>query len=74
MMELVDDDHVEMGGFQRREAARIEALDRGENVLETIGAITADPKFAERGVAKAVTEGADALREDLFSMGDEEQA
>ncbi len=43
VMELVHDDHVEVLGVEGGEAAGVQALDGGEDVVEAIGAGAADP-------------------------------
>jgi hypothetical protein len=43
VVELVDDDHVEVLGVEVGEAARVEALDGGEDVIEAVRAVAAYP-------------------------------
>ena len=74
VMELVDDDHVEVTGFEGSEASRVEALDRSEDVVELPRALPADPQLSERIIAHAVTKCRQALFEDLFTMGHEQQS
>ena len=73
VVELVDDDDVEVIGRQRGEVAGVEALDRGEDVLEPCRSRATDPLLAERGVAERVAEGGEALVEDLLAVSDEQQ-
>ena len=74
VVELVDDHHVEVIGREVGQAAGVEALDRGEDVLEALRPGAADPLLAEGGVAQGVAEGGEALVEDLLAVGDEQQA
>src|SRR5262249_22831369 len=48
MVKLVDDDNVEMLGREVGEVAGVEALDRGEDMLEARRSRTADPLLPER--------------------------
>ena len=73
VVELIDDHDVEVVGVERPEAGRVEALDRGEDVVEAPRTLAADPQLSERVVAQAVTKRRQALFEDLFAVGDEQQ-
>ena len=73
VVELVDDDDVEVIGWQRVEAAGVEALDRCEHVLEPVRSCATDPLLAEGWVAQRVAERGEALVEDLLAVGDEQQ-
>ena len=73
-MELVDDDHVEMPRIEGRQPRGIEALDRGEDLLEPLRALPRDPELPEGGIAQRLPEGRPALGQDLLPMGDEQQA
>src|SRR5438093_7325991 len=44
VMEFIDDDHVEVTGFEGSEAGRSEALDRSEEVVELPRTLPADPQ------------------------------
>jgi hypothetical protein len=73
VVELIDDDDVEVVRRQCVEVGGAEALDRGEDVVEPGRARAADPFLAERGVAHRIAERRQALVEDLFAVGDEQQ-
>ena len=72
-MEFIDDDHVKVTGFEGSEAGGVEALDRSKDVVELPRALPADPQLSECIVAHAVTKCRQALLEDLFAMGHEQQ-
>ena len=75
VVELVDDHDVEVvRAPSASSSAAVKALDRGEDVVESGRARSADPFLAERGVAQRVAECGQALVEDLLAMGDEQQA
>ena len=73
MVELVDDDDVEVLRRQAAVAGGVEALDRGEHVLEVLSAGRADPQLPERRVEQALAEGRAALLQDLRPVRDEQQ-
>ena len=73
MMKLIDDDNVEVVAREMGEPRRVEALDRGKNMLESLRPRSPHPQLAERRLAEGVPEGAESLREDLLPMGDEQQ-
>ena len=60
-------------GARSREPGGVQALDRGEDVLEPLGRRAADPLLAEACVPQRVAEGGEALVEDLLAVGDEQQ-
>ncbi len=74
MVELVDDHDVEVIRSQRVELGGVQALDRGEDVVESGRARSTHPLLAERGIAQRVAERGQALVEDLLAMGNEQQA
>ena len=74
VMELVDDHDIEVAWVEVPEASRVQALDRGEDVVEPVRPITAHPQLAKGCVTQGVSERADGLREDLLAMRDEQQA
>jgi hypothetical protein len=47
VVKLVDDDNVEVVGREVGEIACVEALDRGEDVLELLGPRPTDPLLAK---------------------------
>ena len=71
MVKLVDNDDVEMLRIDASDAARVQALDRREDVLEPIRPVASNPFLAERRIAQDMTEGGAALIEDLLAMRDE---
>ena len=73
VVKLVDDDDVEVVAREMGKPGRVQALDRGEDMLEALRPCSPHPQLAERRLAEGVPEGAESLREDLLSMGDEEQ-
>ena len=73
VVELVDHHDVEVVGGQVGQASGVQALDRREHVLVPIGLVPADPLLANRRVPQRVAERGQALVEDLFAVGDEEQ-
>ena len=73
MMKLVDDDDVEVVPCEMGKPGRVEALDRGKNVLEALRPCSPHPQLAEGRLPEGVPEGAEGLRENLLPMGDEEQ-
>ena len=73
VMELVHDDHVEVARVDAPDVGRVEALDRGEHVLEPGRSLPADPLLAEARVAEGMTEGRATLVEDLLAVRHEEQ-
>ena len=74
VVEFVHDHDVEVARVERAEARGVEALDRREDVLEPPRPLPAHPQLAEGMVAQAVAERRQALLEDLFSMGHEQQS
>jgi hypothetical protein len=74
VMEFIDDHDIEVLRVQRIQPRGGDALNRGEDVLEVFWSFSADPEFAERVVSQGVPEGGQALTENLFAVGDEEQA
>jgi hypothetical protein len=48
MVEFIDDDHVEVVRRQTSVASCVQALDRGEDMLELLGTDTVDPELSER--------------------------
>ncbi len=73
VVELIDHDHVEVGGFEVRVARRGQALDGGEDMLEPGRPCAADPELAERRIPERMTERGQALREELFAVRDEQE-
>ncbi len=73
VMEFVDDHDVEMRRIDGMNAGCVEALDRGEDVLEAGWTIPTDPLLAECGVPEGMAERRSALMEDLLTVGNEEQ-
>ena len=74
VVELVDDHHVEVIGREVVEVGGVEALDRGEDMVEVLRARAADPLLAERRVAQRMAKRGQALVEDLVAVRDEQQA
>ncbi len=74
VVELVDDHDVEVIGREVVEIGGVETLDRSEDVFEVLWSCAADPLLTERRVAHRVTEGGDALIEDLIAVRDKQQA
>ncbi len=72
MMELIHDDDVEVRWVYIFEAGRSERLDRRENVLKIDGALASNPHLSERSVAHSMSKHCAALRQDFFSVGNEE--
>jgi hypothetical protein len=73
VVELVDDDDVEVIWREVSQIAGVEALDRCEDVLESLRSCAAYPLLAERGLSQRVPERREALVEDLLPVGDEEK-
>ena len=73
MVELIDDDDVEVIGREVLQVAGVQALHRGEDVLEVVRSCTADPFLAEGSVPDGVPEGGQALIQDLITVCDEQQ-
>ena len=61
-------------GIEVLEVGGGEALDRGEDVVESERPVPTDPELAERRIAHGVPEGVETLLEDLLTMCDEEKA
>src|SRR3546814_12739274 len=74
MVELIDDHHVETIWLDVGHAGSSQTLHRSKNVIERDRAITANPEFAECGVAQGMTERRQTLLKDFLAMGNEEQA
>ena len=75
VVELVDDRRRRSGRVECVEVGGVEALDRGEDVLEPRRAAAPPTHFSPNdGVAQRVAEGGEALVEDLLAVGDEEQS
>ncbi len=72
VVELVDDDHVEVIWCQVIEVAGVEALDRGEDVIEPPRSRSANPHLTEGRLPEGVAEGGGAGVEDLLGVSDEE--
>jgi hypothetical protein len=60
-------------GREVGQIAGVEALDRCEDVLESLRSCAAYPLLAKRWLAHCVAEGGEALVEDLLTVGDEEK-
>jgi hypothetical protein len=69
VVELVDDDDVEVLRRQRHETARVQALNRREDVLVPRGPGPADPLLAERRAPERVTKRRETLVQDLLAVG-----
>src|SRR4051794_10517808 len=74
VMELVHDHDVEVRRVDVPDVGAVQALDRGEHVLELCRPLPADPLLAESGVPQRIAERRAALVEDLLAMSDEKQA
>ena len=73
VVELVDDHDVEVRRIEGTEPDCVEALDRREDVLESLRAMLADPELAEARIAQRVSERRPALLQDLLPVGHEQQ-
>ena len=61
-------------GSSRSQVGGVQALDRGEDVLERVSGRAPPTHFSPNdGVAQRVAEGGEALVEDLLAVGDEQQ-
>ena len=56
MVELIDDHDVEVAGVEVGRSGPVEALDRGEDVLETLWRLAIHPELAEGVVPQRVAE------------------
>jgi hypothetical protein len=68
-MELVHHDHVEVRRVEVRDTCGVQALDRGEDVLEPRGSFTAHPALAKRVLAEAMAKSGEGLVEDPVEVG-----
>src|SRR4051794_40377178 len=73
-MELVDDHDVELTRIQSVQPGSVEALNRSEDVLEESRPLAPDPELAEGVISQCLSESRHGLCEDLFPMGDEQEA
>lgn len=73
MVELVDDDDVEVVRSQRLQAVRVQALDRGEDVLVVLRSGSPDPLLTEGRITQRVAERRQGLVEDLLPVGHEQK-
>ena len=73
VVELVDDDHVKLGGVEIIEIQPGQRLHRGEDVAPLTRPLAADELLTERAVAHDMTERVLALSKDLVAVGDEQE-
>ena len=73
MVELVDDHDIEVVCWQRFDFAGVDALDRAEDVIPLRGFVAVYPQLAKRSVFQHHPEGVQALLQNLFAMGDEQE-
>jgi hypothetical protein len=69
-----DDEAPVFGAVEGEEVAGVEALDGGEEVVVGGGFAAGGEEFAEGFVAEDVAEAVDGLLEELFAVGEEEEA
>jgi hypothetical protein len=74
VVELVDDDDVEVVGWDPVHPVGRQRLDAGEDVLPALRPSAADVELAERAVGEHLAVGAQRLLEDLLAVRDEQQA
>lgn len=75
VMEFIDDDHVVVVGIHFfKEALTVQRLNGHEEVFHVTCPISSDGKRTEVRIFHDLTEAGEALFEDFFSMGDEEEA
>src|SRR4051812_34060662 len=74
VMKLVHDHDVEVRRVDVPDVGSVQALDRGEHVLELRRPLPAHPLLAESGVPERMAERRATLVEDLLAMSDKQQA
>src|SRR5688500_7837920 len=73
MVKLIDGDHIKVPRVERTESDRIQALNRGEHVLEALRTMLADPQLAEARIPKGMSKRPATLLQDLLTVRHEEQ-